>query len=157
MDLISTEALSALGLSFSTAPAPAPEIDVLDKATFVAHLVEGTPFIKTYELFDAAMTLEFETLRASEYGLIKSLQSKDNRYELSLLLAVASMTKFTLKGIPTPTYADRSWATTRPVTVYLQMLSELQIRSIVGAYESFEKLFTRLLQQADSSSFWQTP
>lgn len=159
MAIDSFDSLAELGTVTQVATqAQAPTVpDVLDKAAFLAHLIEGAPFSRTYDLFGGELSLEFQTVTAAEYSAIKGLLAKDDRYTLTTLLALASLKKLCVRGVDRPVPLDRHWTTTRPINAYLQDMGEIQLRAIEQTYARFEQLFLRLLREADSPHFTQTP
>lgn len=160
MDLTSEQDLLKLGVVAREVVKPVakpPDIQVLDTASFVAHLVEGIPFTCSYDLFNGAVIIQFQTLSGCEYAAIQGLHRKDPRYEMRTLLAVASLKALQLDGVSKPVIQDHVWMTSRYANTFLQEITETQLKLILETYSKFESLFSRLLQQADSPSFSRDP
>ena len=132
-------------------------VSASDKATFVAHLVSGRPFTKSYRVLDGSAVIQFESISQTEYEAIKALHTKDDRYTVPEMVALASLKSFQFGGGEVFSLQDQSWTTTRHANALLLAIGDIQYQLILDTYAKFEKLFCGLLESSDSPGFAQDP
>lgn len=134
------------------------------KVAFLAHILHGSPFARTYTLLEDG-AIEFATVLPRELDNLRRLVFIDERTDpaatsrnrnarLKSYLAIASIRRLEIHGRKIEGVCDRNWITAR---AYLEVLDRLPLglySLIESYYTEFSDLFDALIKKAPDRSFW---
>jgi len=148
----------------TTEPAVQDPIKIADKVEFLAHVLEGKEYRKSYKLLDDQLYLEFRTISAERHELIGRVMLEEDRFfrypeESNVLryrrmLAVASLTRFDKELIYlfNPSVSEQinlgSWQS------FTRAYSKTQLQVILEAFERFDGQLQEMIRKVDDPSFW---
>lgn len=137
------------------------------KIAFLAHMLTGVPFIRSYDIARVGF-VEFATVSPAELSLIRRLVHRDEQYDpaatkqnrnsrLSAYLAVASIQKLELDGKDIRVLDSRSWDSPASYNAFLERIPLGLYEVLLSLYREFSELFDTLIRKVKDRSFWPTP
>jgi len=142
------------------------DIPKKSRVEFLAHILEGVPFRKTYEFFDRKFTVTFRTLSKSEEAqLLKIIaaeevpQPQQEQVFFQLLLA-ASIESYTVEGKKHRIAIFGTVAPEEdPLERYREWMTETsreRYQILKRAHKQFRRLLAIMIEEAGSPDFWKS-
>lgn len=153
------------GGSFSTEQ---QDVDQKTKISFLAHILEGAAFKKEYPLFDGQMKVVFHTIPATWENEVlrhvsKEVEGSERKVLYNRYLALISFCLISYRHSVKPDIETSPLTTLQPqqLPALLKsleaMFSRTELLLLEGVFKEYRDLLTRLLKEAHTPSFWQTP
>lgn len=142
-----------------------PSLTARQKLDFLAHILGGQPYTRSYELLAGNMVLTFRTISARLDSVLASLaaaEASDSRQARHALytnyLLAASLHKVTTRG---QTHELQVFPNDEPdLRAYRSWFAGLnreQYLLLLQTFRTFRRELDQLLDKADDPDFWPTP
>jgi len=136
-----------------------------DRIAFLAHILKGVPFLKSYELFGNKVLVEFTTLGISTVEAIyrfacieettNPAAKPENRYgRLQAYKAATSIKKLRVDGHIISGIGDVAWDSDKFYLIFAKTVTPDLLTAIEAAYTKYEGLISFLISKADDKSFY---
>jgi hypothetical protein len=141
-------------------------VDEETKLQFLIHVLEGGPFEKTYSLFDGGMTVTFQVIPGAwENEVLKIVSGSKKEVPKTPLynryLSLLSIKEIVRESGP---FSLEPSVTKMPVSDLQRFIGVLEAKFsrtdlllLEGVFKEYRQLLTKLLEEAQTPSFWPTP
>jgi len=139
-----------------------------DIMAFLAHVLKGVPFLKRYELFGGAVSVEFTTLAidvieaihrfaCTEEASNPAAKPDNRRSRIHAYRAATSIKKLRVDGHIISGISDINWETDRYYGIFAKTVTPDLLSAIEEAYGRYSTLISFLISKADDPSFYKAP
>lgn len=131
----------------------ARDVGTEDKLKFLAYMVEGRQFEKTYDLFDGSLKVSFTTISsAADHDLV--VQTKEAGGDKGLY--TRKLFAASLSGVH-PAPPGLTYDNPDRTLDGLMLLGKERYDLLFSTFKRFRELVRELLQKAESPDFWRAP
>lgn len=149
-----------------------PEVDNDDKVAFMAHVLGGKSFERTYSFLDGQIKITFESIMAAKDMMLAELvryeetkgyaQEHDRKSRYAAYLRAASLKSIQFDTDPPIRYnifADSGKFTDHrnAYQEWMSQLTRVQYQLIKEAHRDFQGRLQKLMSKVDDPVFWRTP